>query len=146
MVPTGPAPAADQAAAKAAEKQREIERLQSGNSGLFEHLLRVANVNGTGSRDGAAAAAPAAAKAGGNGAATAAAAAAPAVSFPAKPAQPATCKAPPGTDPVAYEKARKEFLAAHSAEYGYNGQLDALYPTEVRHVPYGHACTACSHS
>ncbi|KXZ42547.1 hypothetical protein GPECTOR_136g630 [Gonium pectorale] len=135
VTPTGKLPSAGEAARQAAEKAREVERLQSG--GLFEHLLRVANVSSGSSSNGkskeaqgAAASAPAAAPAAAPLAARASSNAAAAGLLPHAGAAP-TCKAPPGVDAAAYEAARNAFLAAHSAEYGYGGIIDSMYPLEV---------------
>lgn len=151
-MPKGKLPSAGEAASAAEKKRREIEALNSGTGGLFERLLKVAGGGGGGGNkaadDKAAAAAVAAephstststgsstsangahassmASAGRGSGAAAAQAAAGLVRAAG------SCRAPPGVDAAAYEAARSAFLAAHSAEYGYGGVIDDLYPQEV---------------
>ncbi|GIL62185.1 hypothetical protein Vafri_16451 [Volvox africanus] len=139
VAPTGPLPSHDAVAAKAAAKAREVEKLQAGHSGLFDHLLKAANI-GSGSGGAAAATGPRVGGAAavttngnGNGAGGSSSGGSPPLSTLMGSAVPgtATCKAPPGVNEAAYEAARRQFLEAHSAEYGYGGIIDSLYPKEV---------------
>ncbi|GFR48351.1 hypothetical protein Agub_g10238 [Astrephomene gubernaculifera] len=152
VTPTGKLPPPDEAARAAAAKALEAEQLQSGHSGLFEHLMKVANNNNNnngnsnGHNDKAAPSAAASISTSSSQqhqqpAAAAAAAAAAAVKSvgagigglfsPHPHPHPPVCKAPPGADAAAYEVARQRFLEEHGEEYGYGGIIDSLYPSEV---------------
>lgn len=128
VAPNGTLPSRDAVAARAAAKAQEVEKLQSSHTGLFNHLLKAANIDrsapaaGIGSNVGG----DKPAVSNGNGASTATTSDTGLLASTA-----ATFKAPPGIEARSYEEARQHFLKLHSAEYGYGGIIDSLYPKEA---------------